>query len=97
LQLLVQTSPAVVSETARCRILPFLKRSQEASGSGPAPTVTREPDEPQDLDGIEVAAQDVLDAVKRSDPKALAEAMKAMFQMMEMEPHDEVSHEEDEE
>lgn len=72
-------------------MLPFLKNSKEASGSGPQEKVTREHDD-EDFDSIEVAAQDVIDAVHAKDVKALASALRAAFELCDSEPHEEGPH-----
>lgn len=40
-------------------------------------------------DGLESAAQDMIDAMEKKDVKALASAIRAAFDMLESEPHDE--------
>ncbi len=70
-------------------MLPFLKKSHESSAAGPVESVTREPDEEQDLDSMEVAAEDVLSAIAAKDAKALAVAMRAAFELCDSEPHEE--------
>jgi hypothetical protein len=57
--------------------------------------VRREPDGEAEPDGLEVAAQDLCDAVHRRDYKAVAEAMRAAFELMEAEPHAEAPHPEE--
>lgn len=72
-------------------MLPFLKNKQEASVSVPSDTVTRKSDEDkeEDLDGLEVAMQELFSA--KSD-KERAAAFRAAFQILENEPHSEVEH-----
>jgi hypothetical protein len=75
-------------------VLPFLKRKQDAALGEPLDHLTRKADDAsdEDLDGLEVAAHDALDAIKRSDAKALAEALKAAFELCDAEPHEEGEH-----
>lgn len=70
-------------------MLPFLKKSQEASASGPIESQTREPDEDKDFDTLEVAAEDLLFAIEQKDSKAVAAALRAAFELMDSEPHSE--------
>lgn len=46
------------------------------------PEMSESEEEPSEMDaGLEAAAEDVLSAIKRSDARALAEAMKALVEM----------------
>jgi hypothetical protein len=72
-------------------MLPFLKRKDEASASMPVESITREHDE--DFDSLEVAAEDLMVAVHSKNPKAIAEALRAAFDLMDSEPHMEGPHE----
>ncbi len=70
-------------------MIPFLRKTQEASASAPVEHVRREPDEEtEDIDGLTVAAQDLCDAVHKRDYKAVAEALKAAFAMMDEGPEE---------
>ncbi len=62
-------------------MLPFLKNRQDASASMPTEKVEREHDE--DFDMLDVVAQDILDAVKKSDKAALKEALSAFMDHMQ--------------
>lgn len=75
-------------------MLPFLKRSQEASSSGPVESVTREPDYEDDseFDSLEIAAQELLDAIDKKDVKAMATAIRAAIELCDSEPHTEGPH-----
>lgn len=73
-------------------MLPFRKRQDEASASGPIESQKREPDEGADLDMLEVAAQDLIDALHKKDAKALAAALRAAFELFDSEPHVEGKH-----
>jgi len=71
-------------------MIPFLKRNKEASVSAPVDTIKRDPDEDkqeEDVDGLEVAAQDILSAIKSNNAKDLAVAIKAAFELCDSEPH----------
>ena len=52
------------------------------------------PEESNDNEGLEMAAQDLIDAVHNKDPKAAASAMRAAFELMESQPHEENNEEE---
>ena len=71
-------------------MLPFLKNQQEGSASGPVETVKRESDEGADIDSLEVAMQELFAA--KSD-KERAAAFRAAFDLLEEQPHEEISHE----
>ena len=73
-------------------MLPFLKNMQEASASAPADPVKRNPDNEEDYDSLHVAAEDVIAAVHAKDAKALAQALKAAFEIIDSEPHEEGEH-----
>ena len=46
-------------------------------------------------DGVELA-KEILSAIESKDPEALKEALHAIFQSFEVEPHEEAEHEEEE-
>lgn len=75
-------------------MLPFLKRSQEASASAPVDKVTRKPDneDEQEYDMLEAVMQDLESAFKSGDHKAMAEAFRAAFEVCESYPHHEGPH-----
>ena len=74
-------------------MLPFLKRDKEASASMPVDSMKRKPDDDADAyDVMHSAAQDMLNAIESKNVKALAEAIKAAFELMESEPHHEGEH-----
>lgn len=63
--------------------------------------VTRKPDETaenqekesnEDLSDIEECAQDMISAIKASDSRALARAVKAAFEILDAQPHVEGEH-----
>ena len=74
-------------------MLPFLKRTQDGAASTPIETLRREPDNEADYDGLEAAAQDVLDAMESKNVKHLAAALRAAFELCDEEPHVEGPHE----
>lgn len=74
-------------------MLPFLKNTKEASMSEDADPVKRKSDDGEDYDSLEVAAQDLCDAIHSKDSKAVAEALRAAFQICDLEPHEEFDHE----
>jgi len=71
-------------------MLPFLKHKQEASVSGPVESIKREHDE--DYDMLESAAEDLCKALEAKDYPKIAEALRAAFEIMESEPHEEGEH-----
>lgn len=73
-------------------MLPFLKKTKEASVSLPSSIQKREPDEEADYDALESAAEDLCHAIERKDYKAIALAWRAGFQLLEGEPHEEDLH-----
>jgi hypothetical protein len=57
---------------------------KDAAASAPQPAQTE-----NDYDeGKKMAAQDVLNAIEEKNPERLARALKAVFQMCQMEPED---------
>ena len=82
-------------------MLPFLKNKIQSPGMI---IETRKPDEnpsqeeeSNDDEGLEMAAQDLIDAVHSKDVKGVASAMRAAFEFLESQPHEEAGHEESEE
>lgn len=74
-------------------MLPFLKREKEASVSMPSDSIKREPDEGhEEYDSMHAAAEDLLHAIQSKNVKALAECLRAAFELMESEPHEEGEH-----
>lgn len=56
----------------------------------------REPEQkPQENQGLLACAQDLLAGIEEKDANKIAIAMRAAFQLLEMEPHDEISHDEE--
>ncbi len=70
-------------------MIPFLKHKHEASVSAPVESIKREPDEEAPYDGLESAAEDLCNAIEAKDYAAAAAAIRAAFQLLELEPHDE--------
>lgn len=59
----------------------------------------RSPDNPntnQEDSGIKACASDLLSAIKADDIDGIASAFKAAFDILEMKPHDEINHKENE-
>lgn len=46
----------------------------------------------QEDQGLEACAQDAINAIHAKDAKALASALRAAFELMELEPHEEGPH-----
>ena len=74
-------------------MLPFLKKSQEASVSAPPDHVIRKSDHEEDYDAMHAVAEDLLRAISAKDIKAVAEALRAGFELADSEPHVEGPHE----
>lgn len=73
--------------------LPFLRKKQNAAViiSHRKPDAKEEgaaPD-PEDNQALEACAQDIMRAISQNDHKHLALALKAAFDVMESEPHEE--------
>ena len=73
-------------------MLPFLKNRNEGSASMPAESIKREPDEGAEYDVLESAAEDLCHAIEKKDYKGAAVALRAAFELMESEPHEEGAH-----
>lgn len=73
-------------------MLPFLRNKQDASASGPIESVERKPDEGAEYDSMESAAEDLCNAIHAKDYKGAAAALRAAFELMEIEPHKEGPH-----
>lgn len=73
--------------------LPFLKK-KEASVSVPSEVQLRESDseEDSDYDSLEAAAEDLTHAIASKDLKGVAAALRAAFQILDSEPHEEGEH-----
>ena len=76
-------------------MLPFLKNNKEASISETPDSIKREHDEDssEEYDMLESAAEDLISAVHSKDVKAVCSALRAAFQMLDSEPHEEGPHE----
>jgi hypothetical protein len=72
-------------------MLPYLKR-KEASARLPGPTEVRKPDPLEGEGALNSAAIDILMAIKRNDSRMLADALRATFQLLDLEPHAEGPH-----
>lgn len=73
------------------KVLPFLKNVKEGAVSVPADAVKRKADEDlgSDADLLETVLEELFSA---KTGKARAEAFRAAFQLLEQEPHEEISH-----
>lgn len=81
-------------------MLPFLKKTKEASVSVSPETIMRESDNEEmgdELDMLHYAADDLIKAVHSKSTKAVAEALKAAFDICDALPHYEGEHIEGEE
>lgn len=73
-------------------ILPFLAKKNQNAG---VIVQTRKPDEEKSQnssEGLESCAQDLINAIHSKDPKAVAQAFKDLFELSELEPHEEADH-----
>lgn len=74
-------------------MLPFLKRTKEGSASSDPDHIRREPDDPADsYDPMHSAAGDLIQAMGEGNIKAVAEALRAAFELCDSEPHVEGPH-----
>lgn len=73
-------------------MLPFLKKNHEAAASGPVESLERKPDEGAEYDVLESAAEDLCKAIESKDYKGAAAAIRAAFELLESEPHEEGEH-----
>lgn len=79
-------------------MLPFLKKKNEGGVAGII-VKTRPPDEKSEqdqddskVDSIEYCAQDLLKAIESKDIKAIAEALRDVFDILDSQPHEEGEH-----
>jgi DNA-binding GntR family transcriptional regulator len=80
--------------------LPFLMKPKVSSTTivehrKPDETVGEDSPDSND-EGLNSAASDLIDAVHSRDVKGAAAAMRAAFELMESQPHEEINHDEDE-
>lgn len=73
-------------------MLPFLKNSQEASASGPIESISRTPDNDEDYDSLQSAAEDLSAAIHSKDISGICVALRAAFDILDSEPHEEGPH-----
>lgn len=75
-------------------MLPFLKKSKEASVSAPAQTIVRESDHEEKLEHepLDIIAEELIDAVHKKDVKMVADCLHAAFEILDALPHVEGEH-----
>lgn len=75
-------------------LLPFLAKNRNNNAGVIVKTreADSKPDHSESSD-LEACAEDLCHAIDRKDYKAIAEAFKAMFELCELEPHEEGPHE----
>lgn len=80
-------------------MLPFLKRAREAAAPAGTMTIYRKSDKvdpeagkSEGDAGLEAAVRDLFRAFETKDEKLAVHAMKAAFQIMDAEPHEEGPH-----
>lgn len=73
---------------------PFLKKSQEASTSGPVEKIERKSDHESDgeFDSLEGAMSELHSALNAKDYKGAAEIFRSAFELMDSQPHVEGPH-----
>jgi hypothetical protein len=72
-------------------MLPFLK-DKEGSASVDVDPIKRKPDEDQEYDMLESAAEDLISAIHSKDVKAVCSALRAAFELVDSQPHEEGEH-----
>lgn len=72
-------------------MLPFLKKTKEASVSGPVETLTRGSDE-SEPDMLSSMAEELIEAIHSKDASLVASTLKSIFQVCDSEPHEEGPH-----
>jgi hypothetical protein len=78
-------------------VLPFYSRLKESGSMSPVPdTMLRESDHEEAYDSMHAAAQDLINAVHSKDVKAVAEALRAAFELADSGPHSEGPHTDEE-
>lgn len=70
-------------------MLPFLKRDKEASVSTAPDAIVRKPDDGEPYDVMHSVADDLLHAIERKNIKLIAETLRAAFELLESEEHEE--------
>ncbi len=72
--------------------LPFLRNNNQ--GSGTVTHVRRAPDSPEDTahDGLRAASRDLIHAFASGDEDKVMAALRAAFQILDSEPHEEGPH-----
>lgn len=74
-------------------MLPFLKNKKDASvSSASVPVQKRDHDEDYEYDSMEVAAEELCHALEKKDYKAIAQALKATFEILDSESNEEGPH-----
>ena len=68
--------------------LPFLKH-KEASISVNPESVKRKPDHEEEYDFLDSASEDLINAIHSKDSKGVSAALRAAFELMESQPHEE--------
>lgn len=58
----------------------------------PVEHIKRESDEESEFDPLESAAEDLCHAIEKKDYKAAAEALRAAFELLDAQPHEEGPH-----
>jgi len=72
-------------------MIPY-KNYRDGASSQPVETIKRDSDEEQEFDSLESAAEDLCKAIEAKDYKAIAVALRAAFELLESEPHEEGPH-----
>ncbi len=73
-------------------MLPYLKKTKEASVSVAPEHIKRESDSEEEFDGLSAVMEELCAASDKKDYKAMAEAFRAAMEICELEPHEEGPH-----
>ncbi len=86
---------ALPTEGILISLPPILNKRRQSAGlivQTRTPDGDKAPEMPEADSAMEMAAQDIMDAIKGNDPKRLAQAIKAAFEICDSEPHVEGPH-----
>lgn len=64
-------------------MIALLQKKKDASVSMPADVEMRKPDNEEEYDSLHAAAEDLINAINSKNPKSVAEALRAAFEICE--------------
>lgn len=75
-------------------MIPFLKRKDDVSVTAQPDKIQRKPDDEaeEDYDGLAAVSEELCEAIHAKDYKSVAIALRAAFQILDLEPHKEGEH-----